>query len=159
MSSIEHDLRFMTFAIEKAREGVENGQSPFGALIARNGEIISCEHNRVWETNDSTAHAEIVAIRTACRKLETIDLSGSVIYCTCEPCPMCFSAIHWAKIYGIIYGVSIEDVASLGFSELPISCRKMKELTRNAIEIAGGIMKSENTDLLELWKQLPNRPY
>lgn len=88
------------------KEGVDKGQTPFGSCIVKEGEVVSCEHNRVWETTDITAHAEIVSIRATCNKLNTIDLSGCVIYSTTEPCPMCYSAIHWAKISKIIYGTS-----------------------------------------------------
>src|SRR3989338_3600598 len=112
--------RFMRLAIEKALEGVRNGQSPFGACIVKEGKAVCCAHNVVWETKDITAHAEVHAIRQACRQLDTVDLSGCDIYSTCEPCPMCFSACHWAKISRIIYGTYIEDAKRLGYSELTI---------------------------------------
>jgi len=79
------DEKFMRLAIARAREGVDKGQSPFGACIVKNGEVIACEHNLVLQSTDITAHAEIHAIRMACRKLNSIDLSGSMIYSTCEP--------------------------------------------------------------------------
>src|SRR5688572_23132109 len=112
---------FMRQAVAKAKHGIAAGQTPFGACITRNGEMLACEHNVVWATTDITAHAEVHAIRQACRRLGTIDLSGCVIYSTCEPCPMCFSAIHWAKIGRLIFGVSIADAQALGFSELAVS--------------------------------------
>ncbi|MHC4755582.1 MAG: nucleoside deaminase, partial [Planctomycetota bacterium] len=125
---MQPDEKFMTMAIEKAKEGFGNDNSPFGACIVKDGEVVSCEHNIVWQSTDITAHAEINAIRKACEKLNTIDLSGCVIYSTCEPCPMCFTACHWAKISTIVYGASIPDAKNAGFSELAISNEKMKQL-------------------------------
>src|SRR5687768_18131568 len=101
--------RYMRMAIDKCREGIASGQSPFGACIVKDGQVIALEHNVVWETTDITAHAEVTAIRAACRNIDDIDLTGSVIYSTTEPCPMCFSASHWARIGTIVYGASIAD--------------------------------------------------
>ena len=95
--------KFMRLAIDKARRGIKNGQTPFGVCISKDAEVISCVHNIVWESMDITAHAEIHAIREACKKLNTVDLSGCVIYSTCEPCPICLSACHWANISTIVY--------------------------------------------------------
>ena len=80
-----NDELFMRAAIAKARQGIKRGQTPFGACVVKNNKVISCEHNLVWRNNDITAHAEIVAIRYACRKLKTINLSGCMLYSTCEP--------------------------------------------------------------------------
>ena len=145
------DEKFMRFAIDKAREGIRNGQTPFGACIVKDGKIISCVHNLVWKSMDITAHAEIHAIRDACKKLNTIDLSGCVIYSTCEPCPMCFSACHWAKISKIVYGTKIEDAKNFGFSELTISNKKMKQSGNSSIEVIGDFLLEENLKLFKLW--------
>lgn len=147
----------MRLAIGKARQGVAAGQSPFGACIARSGEVVSCEHNVVWETTDITAHAEIHAIREACRKLGTIDLSGSIIYSTCEPCPMCFSACHWARISRIVYGASIRDAQASGFHELAIANTRLKELGGSRVEIAGDFLRDEAVALFHLFEQQPNK--
>jgi tRNA(Arg) A34 adenosine deaminase TadA len=147
----------MRLAIEKAKEGVDKGQTPFGACIVKDGQIVSCEHNKVWENTDITAHAEIVAIRDACNKLNTIDLSDCVIYSTTEPCPMCYSAIHWAKISKIIYGSRIEDAESYGFSELCISDMQMKKLGNDCIEIIPDFLRDENLELLEYWSKKENK--
>ena len=147
----------MRLAIDKAKEGVDKGQTPFGSCIVKEGEVVSCEHNRVWETTDITAHAEIVSIRAACNKLNTIDLSGCVIYSTTEPCPMCYSAIHWAKISKIIYGTRIEDAKSYGFSELCISDVQMKKLGNDYIEIVAGFLREENLELFEYWSKKENK--
>lgn len=147
------DEKFMRLAISKARQGIEKGQTPFGVCITKEGEVVSCVHNIVWESTDITAHAEIHAIREACKKLNTIDLSDCVIYSTCEPCPMCFSACHWAKISKIIYGVRIEDAKKLGFSELTISNREMKQFGNSPIELVGDLLREENLELFEFWSK------
>ncbi len=149
------EKRFMAAAIEKTFEGIRSGQTPFGACIVRNGEIISCEHNRVWETTDITAHAEITAIREACRKLGTVELTGCTIYSTTEPCPMCFSAIHWARIEKIVFGTSIRDAADAGFNELAISNQELKKDGCSHIHIVGGFMREEN---IELFREFAARP-
>ncbi len=151
------DEIFMRLAIEKAREGMKKGQSPFGAAVVKNGEVISCVHNVVWQTTDITAHAEVHAIREACKKLGTIDLSGCVIYSTCEPCPMCFSAIHWANISKIVFGARIADAHDGGFRELTISNEQMKKLGGSPVEIVAGFLKEENVALFEEWRSLENR--
>lgn len=145
------DEKFMRLAISKARQGIENGQTPFGVCITKEGEVVSCVHNIVWESMDITAHAEIHAIREACKKLNTVDLSGCIVYSTCEPCPMCFSACHWAKISKIIYGVRIEDAKKIGFSELTISNWEMKQFGNSPIEIVGDLLREENLELFEFW--------
>jgi guanine deaminase len=135
------EARFMLLAIREAAGGIAEGQAPFGSVIARRGKIIASAHNEVWESTDITAHAEIVAIRAACRRLRTVDLSGCEIYSTCEPCPMCFSAIHWAGISSIIYGAPIADARKCGFSELCISNATMKRLGKSKVGIKGGFMR------------------
>ena len=143
----------MRLAIDKARQGIKNEQSPFGVCITKNEEVISCVHNAVWESTDITAHAEILTIREACKKLNTVDLSGCVIYSTGEPCPMCFSACHWAKISTIVYGTRIWDAKKLGFSELTIPNDTMKQLGNSPIEIVGNILREEGLELFKLWSE------
>ena len=143
--------KFMYMAIEKAREGVRNGQTPFGACIVRKGIVLSCVHNTVWSTIDITSHAEIHAIRLACKNLGSIDLSGAVIYSTCEPCPMCFSACHWAKIDTIVCGSRIEDAQAAGFNELTISNQKMKTMGGSEIKIVKDVLRKENAALFQMW--------
>lgn len=148
---MNNEKRFMKMAIDIARKGVEEGQSPFGACIVKDGEVIACEHNIVWASTDITAHGEIHAIRNGCKKLNSIDLSGCTIYSTCEPCPMCFTAIHWARIDRIIYGAKIEDAERFGFNELKVSCKTLKELGLSKVEINGDFMREENIELFEYW--------
>lgn len=147
----------MKLAIDKAKEGIKRGQTPFGACIAKDEKIISCVHNTVWQSMDITAHAEIIAIREACKKLNMIDLSGCVMYSTCEPCPMCFCACHWAKISKIIYGTHIEDAKKLGFSELTISDEKMKLFGNSPIEVIGDFLRKENLELFKIWNGQENK--
>jgi guanine deaminase len=154
------DLDFMRSAISKAKEGIDKGQSPFGACIVKDGNIISCCHNMVWGLTDITAHAEILAIREACKKLNKVELKRAFIYSTTEPCPMCFTAIHWAKIEKIIYGTSIEDAKIFGFSELTISNRDMKRTGGSEIEIISGCLREESLELFKCWaKKVGKRVY
>lgn len=107
----------MRKAIELSIENIKNGGGPFGAVIAKEGEIIATGTNRVTADHDPTAHAEVNAIRKACQKLNTFDLSGCTIYTSCEPCPMCLAAIYWAHIDRIYYGNNKKDAADIGFDD------------------------------------------
>lgn len=147
------DIKFMRLAIKRAREGIRKGQAPFGACIVKSGKVIACSHNIVWRVCDITAHAEINTIRQACKKLKTIDLSGCSIYSTCEPCPMCFSACHWARIRRVVFGCRIKDAAEHGFNEFCISTPKMKRLGSSGIEIRAGVLVREARGLFDLWKR------
>ena len=153
---MDHE-HFMRLAIEKAREGIAHGQTPFGACIVKDGQVVSLEHNCVWATTDITAHAEIYAIREACRALGTIDLTGCVIYTTCEPCPMCFSACHWARIKKIIYGAHIADAKNAGFHELTIPGPEMKRLGGSPVELEGNVLGEEAARLFDEWLAHPER--
>lgn len=115
----------MQQAIAKTREGIAAGNSPFGAAVVKDGRIVSCAHNTVWPDTDPTAHAEVNAIRQAARALGAIDLTGCVMYTTCEPCPMCLSAIHWSKIDRVVYGATIADAATAGFNELKFDAKRL----------------------------------
>ncbi len=141
----------MHLALEAGRVGVAEGQAPFAACIVKAGRVVCCMHNHVWQDVDITAHAEMVAIREACRELKTIDLSGCVIYSTCEPCPMCFAACHWARISKIIYGARIEDAKKIGFQELTISNHWLKEQGKSKIEVMGDFLREEVLELFEEW--------
>lgn len=110
--------KYFKKAIEEAETGMALGHGgPFGAVIVRDGEIIASAHNEVISSHDPTAHAEVLAIRKASEKLSRFDLSDCTIYSTCEPCPMCFAAIHWAKIRTLIYGCDHIDAAGIGFDD------------------------------------------
>lgn len=111
--------KYMKVAKEKADEGIKNGEGgPFGAVIVdKEGNIIAEGNNKVLKENDPTAHAEIVAIRNACKKLNTYDLSNCTLYTSCEPCPMCLSAIIWSNIKEVYYGCTKEDAGKIGFRD------------------------------------------
>ncbi len=143
----------MDLAIKKAHQGVKKGQTPFGACVVKKGKVVALAHNIVWKTTDITAHAEITAIRRACRTLKTIDLRGCVIYSTCEPCPMCFSACHWARISKVVYGAAIKDAKHFGFHELTISCQKMKQSGRSPVKLEKGFLYKENLELFRFWSR------
>ena len=122
-------------AIKMAEKNFISGKGgPFGAVVVRDGVIIAIAGNNVTSTNDPTAHAEVVAIRKACKKLETFDLSGCEIFASCEPCPMCLGAIMWARIGRLYYAADRKDAARAGFDDeffytelaLPIDKRMLK---------------------------------
>lgn len=109
---------FMQIAIIEATKGILNRDGgPFGAVIVKDGVVIARGHNRVVSTHDPTAHAEIVVIREASALLQRFDLSDCELYTTCEPCPMCYSAAHWAKIKKLYYGATRQDAADIGFDD------------------------------------------
>ena len=108
----------MSKAINLSEYGMDNNfGGPFGAVIVKDGEIVAEGFNNVTSSNDPTAHAEITAIRNACKKLNTFDLSGCELYTSCEPCPMCLAAIYWARIEKIYYANTKEDAANINFDD------------------------------------------
>jgi len=126
--------KFMSEAIRLAVENVKSGKGgPFGAVIVKDGEVISTGVNSVTSANDPTAHAEVVAIRNACKKLNSFQLDGCDIYASCEPCPMCLGAIYWARPENIFFAGTKKDAASIGFDDsliyneivLPVEQRKI----------------------------------
>lgn len=121
---------FIKLAIELALKNISEGGGPFGAVITKSGEVVAQGCNRVTASNDPTAHAEVVAIREACKKLGTFDLSGCTLYASCEPCPMCFSAIYWAHIDEVYYAATKHDAERVNFDDAFI----YKELEKNENE-------------------------
>lgn len=111
------DGRFMQMAIDLSIENVANGGGPFGAVIVCNGEVIATGTNRVTANNDPTAHAEVSAIREACAKIGNFKLEGCVCYTSCEPCPMCLSALYWAGVSRIVYGNTKDDAKAINFDD------------------------------------------
>ncbi len=137
---------FMNIACDISNHNVSKGGGPFGCVIVKNDEIVGIGRNNVTTENDPTAHAEIVAIRDACKKLNTFMLDECILYTSCEPCPMCYSAIHWARIPTVFYGNTKEDAANIGFDddviykqlELPKQERsiKMINIMRDTAQVA-----------------------
>ena len=151
------DHRFMRRAIREARKNlVRPDGGPFGACVVKDGQIVAAARNTVL-ANDSTCHAEVNAIRKASKRLRTFDLSGCEIYSTTEPCPMCFGAIHWARIGTVFYGTGIHDAARAGFHELRISNEKMRVLGGSRIRLVPGLLRDECFELFEAWRALPDK--
>jgi guanine deaminase len=112
------DRNYMELAVEIGQKGMRSGAGgPFGAVIVKDNHVISAAHNRVIELNDPTAHAEVEAIRLACKNLNSYQLTGTTIYTTCEPCPMCLGAIYWARPDKVIFGCTRNDAALIGFDD------------------------------------------
>ena len=111
------DAKFMQMAIDLSVENIDSGGGPFGAVIVRDGEVIATGANRVVPNADPTAHAEVMAIRSACAKLGTFQLSDCTVYSSCEPCPMCLSALYWAGVKRICYGNTKTDAKAIDFDD------------------------------------------
>lgn len=156
--AMDHD-RWMHLAIEQARRGIACGQSPFGAVVVRAGSVVAAGHNEVWQRNDITAHAEIVALQRACAALATIDLSGCTIYTTTEPCPMCASGIHWARLDACVAGATIADAAAAGFNELRLSARDLYRSGGSRVKLIEGVQRRECAALFAEWQRAGGRGY
>ena len=151
--------KFMRLAIREARKNLKSLEGgPFGACVVKNNKVLATARNTVLK-NDATCHAEINAIRTASKKVKSFDLSGCRIYSTTEPCPMCFSAIHWARIETIVYGTDIADAKRLGFNELKITTKKMKAQGKSNVEIVSGFLRKECKKLLEDYGRIEYKLY
>ncbi|MBR4506810.1 MAG: nucleoside deaminase [Bacteroidales bacterium] len=142
----------MREAIRLADESVASGGGPFGAVIVKDGELIAGASNRVTLDNDPTAHAEVNAIRQACRQLGTFDLKGSVIYTSCEPCPMCLGAIYWAGIDRIYYANTREDAAAADFADGFIYDELGKPLEERTLPIIP-LLRDEALHTFRQWQE------
>lgn len=146
----------MRKAIELSVNNVENGGGPFGAVIARDGEIVATGVNRVTSNNDPTAHAEVSAIRNAAAVLGTFDLSDCEIYSSCEPCPMCLGAIYWARLKKLYFANNKTDAKNIGFDDsfiydelaLPLEKRKLS---------SEEMMRNEAIKAFEMWNRKPDK--
>ena len=112
-----NDRSFMQEAIDLAVQNVRSGGGPFGAVVVSDGEIIARGTNRVTDRHDPTAHAEVMAIRSACESVGHFELTGCTLYTSCEPCPMCLGAIYWARLDRVAYAATREDAAKAGFDD------------------------------------------
>jgi len=142
---------YMRVAIRKAQDGIELGQSPFGSVIVKGGQVVAATHNTVWRDGDPTAHAEVNCIRAAAKALGTISLDGCELYSTTEPCPMCLSAIHWAKIDRVVFGAVIADAADAGFCELYVDAKVLAEMGKSPLKVESGLLREECADLFQQW--------
>lgn len=148
---------FMKLALDEAYKGMraEDG-GPFGAAIVKDGKIIAIGHNEVIKTNDPTAHAEIVAIRKATKLLGRFDLSDCEIYSSCEPCPMCFSAIHWAKMKTLYFAANRYDAAAIGFDDQYIYDVIEGKATKEQVTIVK-IDREEAMGPFQEWDKMMNK--
>jgi tRNA(Arg) A34 adenosine deaminase TadA len=144
---------FMTKAIELAAENVRTGRGgPFGAVVTKDGRMLGCGTNLVTSTNDPTAHAEIVAIRKACRALGSFQLAGCEIYTTCEPCPMCMGAIYWARPARLYFAATRADAAQVGFDDAYIYEQLQLPFQERAIEMRQ-MLRGAALQVFDAWQR------
>lgn len=151
------------FLREAIRLSIEKGQAgeggPFGAVIVRNGEVVGRGWNRVTSTNDPTAHAEIMAIRDACRRLGSFSLVGCDVYTSCEPCPMCLAAIYWARLDQVYYAATRQDAAAVGFDDSRIYDELAMDMGSRSIPMTQDL-RDEALGAFRAWVQKADRtPY
>lgn len=147
----------MQEAIQLAKLGMDNGDGgPFGCVIVFDNKIVGHGHNKVTSTNDPTAHAEIVAIRDACRNLNTFQLTGCEIYTSCEPCPMCLGAIYWARPDRVYYACTREDAAKIDFDDAFIYQEIMRPLSDRTIPMIS-LLHDDGMALFIDWKLKPDK--
>lgn len=152
----EHET-FMRRAIELAREGmVSAGGGPFGSVVVRDGRIIGEGSNRVTASNDPTAHAEIVAIRDACKNVGSFKLDGCVIYASCEPCPMCLGAIYWSRAERVYIACTRDDAANAGFDDAFIYDELNKDLKERKVRI-DVLFRDKGIKVFQEWIADPNK--
>jgi len=153
---MDHE-KFMRMAIELSENSVTQGQGgPFGAVIVKDGELVAGSANMVVLNNDPTAHAEVSAIRLACQKLGTFDLSGCEIYTSCEPCPMCLGAIYWARLDKIYYANTKVDAADIGFDDKFIYDELELDMAERKLPIIQ-MMRNEALNAFRLWSEYEGR--
>ena len=128
-------------AVDESKLSIENGSSPFGAIIVKNGQVIAKAHNTVVPDCDATAHAEVNAIRLAGKALGTFDLTGAVLYSSCEPCPMCLNAIKWANIQHVYFAATRDNADAIGFRDRVFYEEDNIELTQIAMPMAAQVMQ------------------
>lgn len=147
----------MKLAIEACKRGLAVGQSPFGCAIAIGDRVVAESHNTVVLTTDITAHAEVNALREGCREVNDIFLTDAIVATTCEPCPMCMSALHWARVGTVYYGATIADADRSGFNELQVPAAELLRMGGSNVKLVGDMLADECRELFELWKNDPNR--
>jgi guanine deaminase len=151
---IEPD-ELMQIAIETCREGLAKGQSPFGCAIAMGDKVVARAHNTVALTTDITAHAEVNAIRAACHEAGDIFLTDAMVATTCEPCPMCMSALHWARVGKVYYGATIADADGAGFNELQLPAAELLRIGGSHVQLIGDTLADECRQLFTEWLANP----
>lgn len=153
----ELDTRFMREAIRLSRTRMRQGRGgPFGAVVARDGAIVARGWNAVTSSLDPTAHAEVVAIRRACRTLGTFSLAGCVLYATCEPCPMCLAAAYWARVDRLVYAATRNDAARAGFDDALIYREVPLEPEARSLP-TDHLLQDEASAVFDEWLAKPDR--
>jgi tRNA(Arg) A34 adenosine deaminase TadA len=153
----EQDVAFMRRAIELAANGVESDAGgPFGCVVAKDGLIVGEGCNEVTSTNDPTAHAEIVAIRAACRELGSFQLEGCTVYASCEPCPMCLGAIYWARPAAVYFAGTREDAAAAGFDDKLFYDEIERPNDERRLRLVG-LLREEAQAVFEMWNAKPDK--
>ena len=151
------DNPFMTRAIQLSMENVHSGRGgPFGAVVVKNGAIIAEGTNQVTSTSDPTAHAEMLAIRAACKTLGAFDLQGCEIYTSCEPCPMCLGAIYWARLSCVYFANADADASSIGFDDSLIYRELAQPHSQRKIPMIQ-MMREEALAAFRAWKNMPDK--
>jgi tRNA(Arg) A34 adenosine deaminase TadA len=154
---MQGEARFMRMAIELATSNVLDGRGgPFGAVIVKGGEVVATGTNSVTALNDPTAHAEIVAIRIACRELAAFELQGCQIYSSCEPCPMCLTAILWARCEGLFYAGTASDAAAAGFDDSYFYEQVRKPVGERDLATEN-LLRDEALKSFEVWRKFSGR--
>lgn len=153
---MDKHTEFMKEAIRLASENISKGGGPFGAVIVKDEKIISRTGNSVTQTNDPTAHAEVNAIREACRVLDTFHLDGCTIYASCEPCPMCLSAIYWARIDRVFFAATRDDAADAGFDDSLIYNEIPKPFSERKVQFTH-LSNCDTTQPFVVWKKESNK--
>jgi len=148
--------QLMLLAIEKCREGIDAGNTPFGCAIAQGDRVLAVSHNVVWATTDITAHAEVTAIRAACQELGNIHLDDAIVATTCEPCPMCAAALHWARVGTVYYGATIADADSAGVNELSVPAEERMKQGGSQVRYVSGLLRDGCRELVDYWKKGPS---
>ena len=148
--------KFMLKAIELSIQSAKSQGGPFGAVVVKNDEIISEGNNQVTANNDPTAHAEIVAIRNACKKLNDFFLKGCDLYTSCEPCPMCLAAIYWSHIDKIFYANTRMDAKNIDFDDSLIYSEVRKEINERKIKMSQ-MNRDEALEAFNIWKNKENK--
>jgi tRNA(Arg) A34 adenosine deaminase TadA len=152
----EQDQLYLAQAIELAKNSVAQGGGPFGAVIVRDHQIIGRGQNRVTLNNDPTAHAEITAIRNACATIQHFSLADCILYASCEPCPMCYAAIYWARIKRVVYAATGKDAKAAGFDDTRIAEDICRPCHTRSIELEKQTCASSRDSFI-LWQQKSDR--
>ena len=155
--SLDAHEKFMRRAIELAQKGVDgNLGGPFGCVVVKDGEIIGEGFNQVTSTNDPTAHAEVVALRNACKKLNSFQLDGCSIYTSCEPCPMCLGAIYWARPSRLFIAGTREDAAAAGFDDDFLYAEMSKPNGERQLPMEN-LLRTESQAVFQRWIEKPDK--